>query len=88
MTTNIQWTGKAVKDLRSLPSKDQKTVREKVNAMQSYPDLKGLDVKKLTDSDGKYRLRVGNYRVLYALSNNAPVVIEIQRVLRRTSTTY
>lgn len=56
--------------------------------MQSYPDLKGLDVKKLTDSDGQYRLRVGNYRVLYTLSDNAPVVIEIQRILRRTSTTY
>lgn len=88
MTTNIHWTGKAVKDLRSLPSKDQKAVREKVNAMQSYPDLKGLDVKKLTDSDGQYRLRVGSYRVLYALSNNTPVVIEIQRIMRRTSTTY
>lgn len=88
MATNIHWTGKAVKDLRSLPSKDQKTVREKVNAMQSYPDLKGLNVKKLTDSDGQYRLRVGSYRVLYVLNNNTPVVIEIQRILRRTSTTY
>ncbi|RTO96219.1 type II toxin-antitoxin system RelE family toxin [Enterobacter hormaechei] len=88
MTTNIQWTGKAVKDLLSLPSKDQKAVREKVNAMQSYPDLKGLDVKKLTDGDGQYRLRVGNYRVLYVLSSKAPVMIEIQRVKRRTSTTY
>ncbi|KHS93242.1 hypothetical protein RC86_03640 [Pectobacterium brasiliense] len=88
MKTNIHWTGKAVTDLLSLPSKDQKAVREKVNAMQSYPDLKGLDVKKLTDSDGKYRLRVKSYRVLYTLSNNAPVVIEIQRIMRRTSTTY
>lgn len=88
MTTNIHWAGKAVKDLLSLPSKDQKAVREKVNAMQSYPDLKGLDVKKLTDGDGQYRLRVGNYRVLFAFSGNPPVEIEILRVLRRTSTTY
>lgn len=86
--TDVHWTGKAVKDLRSLPSNDQKAVREKINAMQSYPDLKGLDVKKLTDSDGQYRLRVKSYRVLYTLSNNVPVVIEIQRILRRTSTTY
>ncbi|MFP7605295.1 type II toxin-antitoxin system RelE family toxin [Serratia quinivorans] len=86
--TNIHWTGKAVKDLRSLPSKDQKAVREKTSAMQAYPNLQGLDVKKLTDSDGQYRLRVKSYRVLYTIDNNVPVVIEIQRILRRTSTTY
>ncbi|OBU11867.1 type II toxin-antitoxin system RelE family toxin [Morganella psychrotolerans] len=86
--TNIHWTGKAVKDLRSLPSKDQNAIREKVNAMQSYPNLKGLDIKKLTDSDGQYRLRVKSYRILYTLRNNIPVVIEIQHIMRRTSTTY
>ena len=83
--TNIHWT---VKDLCSLPSKDQNAIREKVNAMQSYPNLKGLDIKKLTDSDGQYRLRVKSYRILYTLRNNIPVVIEIQRIMRRTSTTY
>lgn len=86
--TDIQWTGRAVKDLRSLPASDQKAVREKVNAMQAYPDLSGLDFKKLTDRDGCYRLRVKSYRVLLEIINNEAVVIEIQRILRRTSTTY
>lgn len=86
--TDIHWTGKATKDLRSLPSNDQKAVREKVNAMQSYPDLSGLDVKKLTDMNGQYRLRVKHYRVLFEFINDETVVIEIQRVMRRTSTTY
>ncbi|HID9873356.1 type II toxin-antitoxin system RelE family toxin [Serratia marcescens] len=86
--TNIQWTGKAAKDLRSLPSNDKKTVSAKVNAMKSYPDLTGLDVKKLTDQKGVYRLRVKDYRVLFEFINGETLVIEIQRVLRRTSTTY
>lgn len=88
MMTDIHWTGKATKDLLSLPSKDQKAVREKVNAMQLYPNLKGLDIKKLTDSNGQYRLRVKSYRVLFTFNDNMPVVIEVQRIMRRTSTTY
>jgi len=86
--TIIKWTGKAVKDLRSIPSSDKKAISAKVNAMKAYPDLTGLDVKKLTDQDGKYRLRVQNYRVLFELLNGETLVIEIQRILRRTSTTY
>ncbi|WP_435954077.1 type II toxin-antitoxin system RelE family toxin [Dryocola sp. BD626] len=86
--TIIQWTGKAAKDLRSLPSNDKKAISEKINSMKSYPDLTGLDVKKLTDQNGKYRLRVKNYRVLFEFVNEETVVIEIQRILRRTSTTY
>ncbi|MBT2055841.1 type II toxin-antitoxin system RelE/ParE family toxin [Enterobacter hormaechei subsp. hoffmannii] len=86
--TTIQWNGKATKDLLSLPSNDKKAISEKVNALKSYPDLTGLDVRKLTDQKGKYRLRVKNYRVLFEFINEEALVIEIQRILRRTSTTY
>lgn len=86
--TQISWTGRAVKDLRKLPADDQKAIREKVNVMELYPDIGSLDVKKLTDQDGQYRLRVKSYRVLFQFVNGEPLVIEIQRVLRRSSTTY
>ncbi|MEI9742741.1 type II toxin-antitoxin system RelE/ParE family toxin [Enterobacter ludwigii] len=86
--TQISWTGRAVKDLRKLPVDDQKAIREKVNVMESYPDLGSLDIKKLTDQDGQYRLRVKSYRVIYSFVNGEPLIIEIERVLRRGSTTY
>ncbi|AVY99386.1 hypothetical protein DAI21_17875 [Lelliottia sp. WB101] len=86
--TQISWTGRAVKDLRKLPMDDQKAIREKVNGMESYPDFGNLDVKKLTDLDGQYRLRVKSYRVLFEFQNGEPLIIEIQRVLRRSSSTY
>ena len=86
--TQISWTGRAVKDLRKLPYADQKAIRKKVDAMQSYPDIASLDVKKLTDRGGQYRLKVQNYRVIFGFINGEPLVIEIQRVLRRTTTTY
>ncbi|ENC9857645.1 hypothetical protein NUKP32_31990 [Klebsiella variicola] len=88
MTTVIKWKTRAVKDLRALPSQDQKPVREKVNALQAYPDIQGLDIKKLTDKNGQYRLRVKNYRVLFEMEGGEIVVIDILRILRRTSTTY
>lgn len=88
MTTEITWRPRAVKDLRVLPSQDQKAVREKVNAMQAWPDVRGLDIRKLTGKGGQYRLRVKNYRVLFEFEGGKMTVIDILRILRRTSTTY
>ncbi|MEI7249587.1 type II toxin-antitoxin system RelE family toxin [Pectobacterium versatile] len=88
--THIVWTGKAVKDLRKLPVNDQKAIQANVNSLEGYPTTKSkpLDITKLTDRGSEYRLRVGNYRVLFEIQKGEPIIIEIQRVLRRTSTTY
>jgi len=83
--TVIKWKGKSAKDLRALPAHDQKTGREKVNDLASYPNLSGLDVIKLTDKGGWYRLRVGNYRVMFEIISGETAIIEIERILRRTS---
>ncbi|RRO04420.1 type II toxin-antitoxin system RelE family toxin [Pectobacterium aquaticum] len=87
---HIVWMGKAVKDLRKLPANDQKAIQANVNSLEEYPVTKSkpLDITKLTDRGSQYRLRVGNYRVLFEIQKGEPVIIEIQRVLRRTSTTY
>ncbi|WP_437214583.1 type II toxin-antitoxin system RelE family toxin [Pectobacterium sp. LFLA-215] len=87
---HIVWTGKAVKDLRKLPANDQKAIQANVNSLEEYPVTKSkpLDITKLTDRGSQYRLRVGNYRVLFEIQKGESVIIEIQRVLRRTSTTY
>ncbi|AZK61437.1 type II toxin-antitoxin system RelE/ParE family toxin [Pectobacterium versatile] len=88
--THIVWTGKAVKDLRKLPVNDQKAIQANVNSLEGYPTTKSkpLDITKLTDRGSEYRLRVGNYRVLFEIQKGEPIIIEIQRVLRLTSTTY
>ncbi|HCP0064646.1 TPA: type II toxin-antitoxin system RelE/ParE family toxin [Escherichia coli] len=88
MTTEIMWTPRAIKDLRVLPARDQKSLREKVNAFYGYPKFQNLDIKKLTDSGGEYRLRVNHYRVRFTIEGGQIVVIRILRIQRRTSTTY
>ena len=40
-------------------------------------DLKG-DVKKLTNFEPQYRLRVGDYRVLFEIENNNLIVYRIK----------
>ncbi|HDR0635829.1 MULTISPECIES: type II toxin-antitoxin system RelE family toxin [Pasteurella] len=83
----INWTKKAIKQLLSIDQRYVKPIREKVNALNAFPDVK-LDLKKMSGKDNQYRLRVGDYRVLFEVIDGEPRIINIQTVKRRTSTTY
>ncbi|HHE3573004.1 type II toxin-antitoxin system RelE/ParE family toxin [Pasteurella multocida] len=83
----INWTKKAIKQLLSIDQRYVKPIREKVNALNTFPDVK-LDLKKMSGKDNQYRLRVGDYRVLFEVIDGEPRIINIQTVKRRTSTTY
>ncbi len=62
------------KDLRPLPSEDVRRVLEKIEALSH--DLTG-DVKKLTNQTPEYRLRVGNYRVLFEIEGDTILVYRV-----------
>ncbi|MGC6325659.1 type II toxin-antitoxin system RelE family toxin [Pasteurella multocida] len=83
----INWTKKAIKQLLSIDQRYVKPIREKVNALNAFPDVK-LDLKKMSGKDNQYRLRVGDYRVLFEVIDGEPRIINIQTVKHRTSTTY
>jgi mRNA interferase RelE/StbE len=57
----------ALEQLRALPKDERRRIGMKLDALQT--DLSG-DVKKLAAKDGKYRLRVGSFRVLFTLEND------------------
>ena len=40
-------------------------------------DLKG-DIKKLTNHSPEYRLRVGNFRILFEIENNEIIIYRIK----------
>jgi len=48
-------------------------------------DLEGLDVKKLTDMDGIYRVRKGDIRIKFCIIGKVAHILEIGR---RNDTTY
>jgi len=53
--------------LRALPKEWRQRIGARLNELQN--ELAG-DVKKLAAAEKKYRLRVGNYRILFCLEGN------------------
>lgn len=78
MTYTLEFKPRAVKDLDSLPRETAQRVLRKVDEMRN--DLKG-DVKRLANFTPEFRLRVGNYRVLFELEGAKAI---IYRVLHRS----
>ena len=77
MEYRIGFKPKALKDLNSLQRDDASRVVERINRMRN--DLEG-DVKHLTNFTPEYRLRVGDFRVLFELAGNQ---ITVYRVVNR-----
>jgi mRNA interferase RelE/StbE len=77
MNYQIELKPRAIKDLKALPAVEHRRMIPKIEALGV--DLSG-DVKKLTNYSPEYRLRVGDYRVLFEIEGNK---IVIYRVLHR-----
>ena len=68
---------KAIKDMKSIPLKEREQIMARIDRMEE--ELQG-DVKKLTNHTPEYRMRSGNYRVLFEVEGER---IVIYRVLHR-----
>jgi mRNA interferase RelE/StbE len=71
--------------LADLSQRDHQRVEEAFDRLANEPRPRG--VLKLQGPVDLYRLRVGNYRVIYAVFDRERIV-KIVDVLRRTSQTY
>ncbi len=71
MNYQIEFKPRAMKDLKDLPKAHYRRVVTKIEALQK--NLAG-DVKKLTNFTPEYRLRVGDYRVLFEVEGSSVVV--------------
>ena len=76
----IQWRNSTKKDLRSLPRQEVASVVAAVADLANDPQPHGS--QKLSGSERTYRIRVGDYRVIYEVFAESGVV-EIQRVRHR-----
>lgn len=75
MNYRIEFKPRSLKDLKALPSKQQSRILAKIEMLQD--NLAG-DVKRLTDYTPEYRLRVGDYRVLFEVEDDRVVVYRIR----------
>ncbi|MGA2801141.1 MAG: type II toxin-antitoxin system RelE/ParE family toxin [Verrucomicrobiota bacterium] len=74
MEYEIEFKPKAIKDLDSLQRDDARRIVERISRMKNK--LEG-DVKRLTNFTPEYRLRVGDFRVLFELAGNHVTVYRI-----------
>jgi mRNA interferase RelE/StbE len=77
---NLQWRKSTRKDLRRIPREAVSRIVAEVEKLAEEPLPHSSE--KLTGSEGTYRIRVGDYRVVYELLRDAKIV-EIQRVRHR-----
>lgn len=68
----------AVKDLKSINEPFKTKLHDKILELKNFPNLS--NIKKLTNFEPAYRLRVGDYRILFDIVDE---VIIIGRVLHR-----
>ncbi|MCC8374156.1 MULTISPECIES: type II toxin-antitoxin system RelE family toxin [Photorhabdus] len=83
----VVWSGRAAKQLAKIDIRYQKAIYKKVSELESFPIVQ-LDITKLSGSKNQYRLRVGDYRILFDVINGEPVIIEVKEVKRRQTNTY
>ncbi len=73
----ISYTRIALEDLQRIPKRFARQIVTKVARMEAGPHG---DIKRLTNFDCDYRLRCGDYRVLFDIEENSIVV---HRILHR-----
>lgn len=75
MKYTIEFKSTAVKDLQKINSTDAKKLLNKIELLED--GLKG-DIKRLTNYTPEYRLRSGDYRVLFELIENKIIIYRIK----------
>jgi mRNA interferase RelE/StbE len=76
----IQWRTFTKKDLRNVPKQDVARILAAVEQLADEPFPHGS--QKLTGSQHTFRIRVGDYRVIYEVLT-ATRMLEVQRVRHR-----
>lgn len=75
MKYTVELKPRAVKDYRHIDKKLAKIICSKIELLSS--DLQG-DVKKLTNFTPEYRLRVGDYRILFETEGDKIIIYRIK----------
>jgi mRNA interferase RelE/StbE len=72
----IRIDDKALKDLLKVHKTEVKKILSKIEALEKFPQVPNL--KKLTNFEPPYRLRVGNYRVLFDVEDTTLTVYRVK----------
>ena len=83
MNRRVIWDHGAVEQLLQLAGQERGTARRVVTAVRAYAAGQRADVKKLAGRPGEWRLRIGSWRVVFAVDPDAQAIVVLQVTLRR-----
>jgi len=81
MPYRVEFTPAARKSFLALPSDVQRRIQRKVDPLAMNPRPPGMEV--LTDGEGRVRIRVGDYRVVYRIDDGVLMVLIVRIGHRR-----
>lgn len=76
MTYEVRLRPRAKKELQKISTQDQKKITLALRLLQENPRPPG--VKKLRGREGAYRVRVGDYRVIFEINDGELLVLVIR----------
>lgn len=62
------------KQIKRLHPQDKKRLSKALSQLTKNPFSRSLDTKKLTETKGSFRLRVGDFRILYFLETKKKII--------------
>ncbi|MGO1385184.1 MAG: type II toxin-antitoxin system RelE family toxin [Arachnia sp.] len=75
MTHHVEVAAAAVRQLRKLDRSAQRRVQAAIELLAAEPRPNGA--KKLVGGDGEWRVRTGDYRIVYEIHDNVLLVLVI-----------
>lgn len=75
MDYRIDFAKSARKELENLPHKEQRRVADAIGKLSANPRHNG--VIKMTNKGDQYRVRVGNYRIVFCIFDREVVVFVV-----------
>jgi mRNA interferase RelE/StbE len=73
----FRWRERAVRQLRAIPQPAAMTILQALTPLGDDPRRPDANVKKLAGYEDRYRLRVGDYRVIYDVTDKQLVILVV-----------
>jgi mRNA interferase RelE/StbE len=71
----FRWRERAVRQLRTVPQPTALTILRALTPLGDDPRRQDADIKKLAGYSDRYRLRVGDYRVIYEIADAQLIIL-------------
>ncbi len=68
----IEFKAQALKDIKLIPKIYIKNIYKRIKLLEKKPYPTGI--KKLFSSENLFRIRTGNYRVIYSVDQNVKII--------------